>query len=101
MQGMRVFEDTQNQRYGISSATHNGDYNVQFRMISTGYSGKYLRSDMFPAANQYGSGTGSHPYSLTTSSLNDGWVISGLALRENTGIPEGKMAKISYDGDLV
>ncbi len=101
MQGMRLFDDTQNQRYGISSATHNGDYNVQFGMISTDYSGKYLWSNMYPAANQYGSGTQSHPYSLITSSLNDGWVISGLALRETTGVPEGRMAKISSGGDLV
>lgn len=101
MQGMRVFEDTQNQRYGISSATHNGDYNVQFGMISADLSGKYLWSDMFPAANSYGSGTGSHPYSLITSSTNDGWVIAGLALRETSGVPEGRMAKISYQGDLV
>ena len=101
MQGMRIFDDPENKRYGISAATHNtDDESVQFGMISTDYSGKLLWSDMFPAANQFGSGTGSHPYSLTISSSGDGWVISGLALRANTGVPEGRMAKIGYDGNL-
>eukprot|EP01084_Bolivina_argentea_P125143 221748_1 len=102
MQGMRVFDDPANERYGISAATHTPtDYSVQFGMISTDYDGNVLWSNIYPAANKFGTGTGSHPYSLITSTLNDGWVISGLALKQSNGIPEGRMAKIDSKGDLI
>eukprot|EP01084_Bolivina_argentea_P125142 221747_1 len=102
MQGMRVFDDYSNKRYGISTATHTPtDYNVQFGMISTDYNGNVLWNAIYPATNKYNNGTASHPYALTLSTLNDGWVISGLALKQSNGIPEGRMAKIGYKGDLI
>ena len=102
MQGMRVFDDVTNQRIGISAASHvDGDDAVQFGMISIDYSGATLWSNLYPAAHDEQTGSGSHPYSMIPSSTNDGYVISGLALREKTGVPEGRMVKIGSDGDLL
>eukprot|EP01084_Bolivina_argentea_P305603 527954_1 len=96
MQGMRVFHDINNKQYGISTATHANysDYNVQFGMVTTDYNGNIEWSKMFPI------GAGSHPYALTLSSQNDGYVIAGLQFI-NGGLPNGRMCKVSTNGNKL
>lgn len=103
MQGMRVYEDTPNQLYSLSSAScpQNGDCGWQFSLLSTDFNGNLKMANFYPANHDNYTGFQSHPYALTPSSQSTGgMVIAGLAIQTN-GYPEGRAISISSDGSLL